>query len=124
MKRLRRNFFLAGMVSVVSFTFLNAKQTTIFAQENSDDNVVKSVEQQGLKTENNSPIMCDEDDEEVCDYIEQESRESSLKIWLYDLGMIVMTKLITLREYFDKCKNSLDTWIKKVLCPAKKNRTN
>ena len=126
MKRLVWNFFLVGVVSVTTFTFSYSDQekTVIFAQGNKVG--VQLIDKQQIPEvdSNATPIICDEDDEEVCEYIEQQSKESSMKIWFYDLGIILFLRLIELKECLDQCKGTLDAWVKKLVCPAKKTLLN
>ncbi len=126
MKRLVWNFFLMGVVSVTTFTFSYSgqKKTIVFMQGNEAG--VQLIDEQQIPEVggNANPIMCDEDDQEVCEYIEQQSKESGLKIWFYDLGIIVMLKVIELKECLDKYKGTFDAWVKKLVCSTQKTAAN
>ncbi len=126
MKRLVWNFFLVGVVSVTTFTFSYSgqKKTVVFMQGNEAG--VQLIDEQQIPEvdSNTTPIICDEDDQEVCEYIEQQSKESNLKIWFYDLGIVLMLKFIELKKCLDEYKGTLDAWVKKLVCPTQKTATN
>ena len=126
MKRLVWNFFLMGVMSVTIFTFLySGQEKTVVPVQGNKVGMQLIDEQQIPEVDSNiTPIICDEDDKEVCEYIEQQYKESSLKIWFYDLGIILFLKLIELKECLDKCKGTLDAWAKKLICSAKKTSSN
>lgn len=124
MKRLIWNFFLMGVVSVTIFTFSYSNQGKILNQVNKVKAQLRDEQHMPEVGSSTTPIICDEDDEEVCEFIEQQSKESGLKIWFYDLGIILLLKLIDLKERLDKCKGTLDAWVKKLICPAKKTAAN
>ena len=63
---------------------------------------------------NTNPIICDENDKEVCEYIEQQ-KESDLRIWLRERGISLFLKLIYLKECLGKCKKTFNVWLKKLI---------
>jgi len=126
MKWLIWNFFLVGIVSVTIFTFLysNQEETVVLVQGNKGGVELINEQQIPDGDKNTISITCNEDNEEVGEYIEQQYKESSLKIWFYDLGITLFLKLFELKECLEKCKGTLNTWVKKLVCPAKKTAAN
>lgn len=119
MKWLMRYSYLIMLVAsvVVTDTYSSQKKMTVFLQGKEEEEQLFSGQKQPKVTSEINPIMCDENDEEMCQYIEQEYKESRLKLWFYDLGIIVMIKLISLKEYLDKCKGAVDGLVKRLFCP-------
>lgn len=123
MRLLIRYFYLTGIIVVTFFanTHTKQKKMTRFLQVNKEEAQVGEKKQ--LKDETVNQIMCDEDDEEMCEYIEQQYKESPLKLWFYDVGITVMVKFIQLKEYLHKCKGKFDALVIKLLCSRKKSRS-
>jgi len=106
-------FLAGGVISTISLHSIQEKMT--FIQENSATNQILHNQPIDDTDDNNTrPIMCDKNDEEVCEYIEQQ-KESALRIWLRELEIILFLKLIHLRECLDKYKKTLYKWIKKLI---------
>ena len=111
MKQLILSFFLAWGVVSSTLIYSNQKKM-VFNQENSiADQILDNQQIYNDYDNSTSPITCDENDEEVCEYIEQQ-KESSLRIWLQELEIILFLKLIYLKECLGKCKETFDTWLK------------
>lgn len=107
--------FVASVVARDAYA--NEKKMTVFLQGKGEEGQLFNEQKQPKMASEINPIMCDANDEEMCQYIEQQYKESRLKLWFYDLGIIVMIKLISLKEYLDKCKGAVDGLVKRLLCP-------
>ncbi len=114
MKQSILRFFLVG--GVISATLLHSSQEEMtFDLKNSRTNQI--VDNQRIYDDygnDTSPIVCDENDKEVCEYIEQQ-KESDFKIWLRELEIILLLKLMYFKECLSKCKKTFDTWLSKLI---------
>jgi len=114
MKRLILSFFLAWGVTGTTLLCSSQEKMALYQKNSTTDQILVNQQRYSDHDNNTSPIICDENDEEVCEYIEQQ-KESSLKIWLRELEIILFLKLIYLKECLDKCKETFDTWLRKLI---------
>ena len=114
MKQLILKFFLVGGIVSTSLLYSNQKKMTFDQKNSSTGQIVDSRRIYNGCDNNTSPIVCDENDKEVCEYIEQQ-KKSDLRIWLREQGVSLFFKLIYLKECLSKCKKVFDAWLRKLI---------
>ncbi len=114
MKRLILRLFL--MAGVISATLLcsSQKKMTPDQKNSTTDQILDNQRIYSDYDNNTNTIICEEDDKEVCEYIEQQ-KKFNLKIWLQEQGFSLFLKLMYLREYLDKYKETFVVWLKKLI---------
>jgi len=114
MKQLILKFFLAGGVMSTALFCSNQEKMRLNQKDSTTNKIFDNQQTYDDYDNHTNPIICDVNDQEVCEYIEQQE-ESDLKIWLREQGISLFLKLIYLKECLGRCKETLYAWLKKLI---------